>query len=426
MNLDFLGWEAMGLTGGNAEEVLQNNPFKDSLMSYATEISTLNDAFDRRRIELDNARLAERDELNAKAAELDAKAAALFAKYLVDQSVEGELLKAQKEEAAFLQLMPIREIELKIAICDELHPLWKQLIVNKAFATKRIYESLMQPLLEEYWLKLNAMLGYVSVERYEYSALYVINTQALVNPLSMVDYDWAGVNEYLIEANNLRRQLEQALVEIEARREAEVKAEILQAVIEQQERDVKQKEVWGDDVFITLPLLPGMAYVKFGMEGSKLVAGYGGLGTEILQAWDPATGVTSETVTHSSSVILEGFPDLLISGKNNLETLRNSMTGGTLSGVGRVSGSKLLANIPSVKGQIPSFDVTKGEGRTTTFDRDGEVIDVTTFTNQSGSIYLGFWGVSRSKAVYSHNGLVTSRVERRIDVSFGPLSGRVK
>jgi tetratricopeptide (TPR) repeat protein len=426
-----------GLGGESVEDVLEYNPHRDRLMPYATEINTLNDAFDRRYRELEQAIRDEMDELEAKAQKLSDE---LFVMGVVDPMASvitggggtdeaawtAEVKKRSEELLALIEYMPIRELELKIAMYDELHPLWQQLLVNKAFATDRVYEDLMRPLLEEYWLKLNAMLGYVSGKRYEYPALHQINMQAFVNPLDMVSYEWETVNHYRIEANRLRGQLQQALQGVEARQEAKERAEILQKVVEQQQREVKQKETWGEDAYLTLPLLPGMAYVKFGVEGSKLVAGYGGLGTEILHGWDPATGVTSETVTHRTSIILDGIPDLAVSGWNNLTTLRESMAVDAASGIGRVSGSKLLSNIPSIKGQIPAFDITRGEGRTTTFDRKGNVIDVTTFKDQTGAYNLGFWGVSRSKAVYSHDGLVTSRVERHIDVSFGPLSGRIK
>ena len=101
------------------------------------------------------------------------------------------------------------------------------------------------------------------------------------------------------------------------------------------------------------------------------------MGTEIIKERDMYTGMFSETIITRSSVLPAGL--------------------GELSGF--IGDLKDVADATSIKdfiegklnpvGAIPSFDRTKGEGKTYTYDEFGRLKDVTTIREESISGSLG-------------------------------------
>jgi hypothetical protein len=72
-------------------------------------------------------------------------------------------------------------------------------------------------------------------------------------------------------------------------------------------------------------------------------------------------------------------------------------------------------------GNIPSFDYTKGEGKTYTFNSNGEQTDVATIRESRASVSWGPIGAGVSSTT-TRNGYLSSSTAVKGDISFGPLT----
>lgn len=294
-----------------------------------------------------------------------------------------------------------------------------------AYSTRRmeLYEENMRPLLEEYWLKMNAMLGYVSNEHvremYGTKLLAVINREAYVNPLYHAGAYISTGDECLEVANMHRKSLGMEYYKDELNKAKRNDARIMANKTENGQlsdyKPDKESDWRPADINITIPPFSPI-YVKFGNNGDKYFFAYGAFGTEIIKERDMYTGMFSETIITRSSVLPAGL--------------------GELSGF--IGDLKDVADATSIKdfidgklnpvGAIPSFDRTKGEGKTYTYDEFGRLKDVTTIREESISGSLG--GITGgqtttyTKGSGIHEGYLGSQwsSETKTDLSFGLVS----
>ena len=294
-----------------------------------------------------------------------------------------------------------------------------------AYATRRkeMYEENMRPLLEEYWLKMNAMLGYVSNEyvreMYGTKLLAVINREAYVNPLYHAATYVSTGDECLELANIHRKNLGLEYYKDEMNRARRNDARIMANKTENgQLSDYKpdRESDWRPaDINITIPPFSPI-YIKFGNNGDKYFFAYGAFGTEILKERDMYTGLFSETIITRSSVLPVGLGEL------------GSLVGDLKDVADAASIKDFIDGKLNPVGAIPSFDRTKGEGKTYTYDEFGRLKDVTTIREESISGSLG--GITGgqtttyTKGSGIHEGYLGSQwsSETKTDLSFGFVS----
>ena len=308
---------------------------------------------------------------------------------------------------------------IELYVCEAMMTVADQHVVEYTTRRKEMYEESMRPLLEEYWLKMNAMLGYVENEtvrqNYETRMVANINREAYVNPLYHAAAYISTGDEHREMANYHRRVLEQEQQEIARRRDAQIQAN---KTPNGQLKDFDQGKESGyplSDLVITIPPFSPI-YVKFGMTGDNYMFSYGAFGHEIIKERNAFTGLFSETIITRSSVLPTGLGEL----SSLISDIKDVFDAG--------SGIDYLMGKLNPVGGIPSFDRTKGHGKTYTYDYDGRLIDVTTIREESVSGSLG--GISLGQTVthtaskYNREGYLSTHwnTETKTDLSFGFFS----
>ena len=304
----------------------------------------------------------------------------------------------------------VTEAETYVDAYIEIQFKWEQYLVSLTNARRDAYEKEMRPLLEEYYLKMNAMLGYVSDADvrlgYESRAVYHINKHALINTLYNAGYETDYANRYRKLANEWREKLQQALDNLVHQREAQIQANKTE---NGQLKDFVEKEKGFDtSVMVTLPVGIGVS-VSFGFENGVLKAGYGAYGHEIMHGYDPFTGNRSETIITRTSVVPEGLNEL----SATISDIKEVIDAGDIT-------DYLKGKINPI-GSIPSFDRTKGEGKTYSFNSKGEQFDVTTIKEDRTSVSWGPIGAGVSTTT-TRNGYLSSSTAVKGDISFGFIS----
>jgi hypothetical protein len=226
-----------------------------------------------------------------------------------------------------------------------------------------------------------------------------------------IDNAWVApktVNTYREKINEWKARMNAAREMLLAQREAEIRAN---KTVGGKLKDFIEKESWTGDFTITLPVSIGIS-VSFGMKGGNLVGGYGAYGHEIMHEWDPSTGVHSETIMTRASVLPLGLGDL--------QTAANDLN----DVLGAGSGKEFFKGKINPVGNIPTFDRTKGEGKTYTYNGSGELTDVTTIREDAVSASWGPLGASQATTTTHHQGFMSSEwnTETKRSLSFGPFS----
>ncbi|MDR0964406.1 MAG: tetratricopeptide repeat protein [Clostridium sp.] len=302
------------------------------------------------------------------------------------------------------------EAERYITLYSDAHVRWQSDLATAAQKRKEYYESQMRPLLEEYALRMNAMLGYVADEDtrlgFESRMAYYLNQYALIDPLYLAAYDDDMANDYLEKANQWRFELQQKELEAAKQRDALINANKtengqLKDFIEKEEGFLDNRSVT-----LTLPIGANVS-VSVGFEGTALKFGYGAFGHEIIHSWDTVTGNRTQTILTTTSI----WPFEV----EQLATLSVEMVD-ILSGSLPTRDEDLMSEIDPV-GSLPSFDFTKTEGKTYTFNARGEQIDV-------ARIREGRMGVSWGaiEVGITREGYLSSSTSYKGDLTFGLLT----
>ncbi len=279
-------------------------------------------------------------------------------------------------------------------------------------SVRDLYERNMRPLLEEYYLRMNAMLGYVQDTEirstYEARMVIILNREQFLNPIDIMLFGGCGSGDACREvANQYRQQAGLEQQRIAERRDAELLAR--KSETGQLKDSPLMKEVSMGDVSVTIP--PGSPiYVRFGMSGNSFSMALGAFGNEVIREKDFYTGFMTETVITNTSVLPMGL--------NELNTLI-----GELSGViSAKNGKEWIEGKINPIGSIPSFDKTKGEGKSYTYDEFGRLVDITEIREETTS---AAWGpISVSQTVTKRRGYMASSwsSSTKSGLSFGPFS----
>ncbi len=306
---------------------------------------------------------------------------------------------------------PVAVATLKAEMCEDVAVREDAVAMEYANSVKEQYESDMRPLLEEYYLRMNAMLGYVQDDTirntYEARIVIVLNRERFLNAIDIMLYSGGGGDASRKLANEYRKIAGLEQQKIAERREAQLLARKSETGELQDFPFYKEPQL--DDISITIPPFSPI-YMRFTMSGNELSTTYGAFGNEVIKARDLYTGYFSETLITRNSVLPTGLGEL--------STLANEIRD--------VINAKDAAEYVNGKlnpiGNIPSFDRTKGEGKTYTYDYAGRLVDVTVIREESTSATWGPLGVSQTTT--HRKGYMSSSwsSDTKTDLSFGPFT----
>ncbi|MDR0901879.1 MAG: hypothetical protein LBM92_03815, partial [Opitutaceae bacterium] len=329
------------------------------------------------------------------------------------ETARKNALDAQERQRNY----PVFEAKLYVELYTQIVSEWDKFLLRKADVQKEIYEKEMKPWLEEYWLRVNAMLGYVEDANvraaYGRKALWTINQNALVRPLVTAGFDADVVNEKRRELNRWKNVLKSAGARAEMLRQQEAQARAKNDLAEQQKQAIlqKQKESWDGDFTIKLPLDMGLMgiSVSIGMEKGNLKFGYGAFEHEFVHSYN-GDGTFGYTAITRASVLPAGLGELSVAANELKDVLK---AGG---------GLKYLAGKANPIGNIPSFDRKIGTGKTYLYDQTGKLVDVVTIRETTTSVGWGPLGASQTTSATTRQSVFGTSFSTKKDVSFGPFT----
>ena len=275
------------------------------------------------------------------------------------------------------------------------------------------YETITRPILEEYWQRMNAILGYMTNDtqrkNFEKRVLWTINTEGITVPLGYAGVELREVNKYAGTINGCREKLQMAEIKrIEAANQ-QAQANVQQAKLEKAKAEQQQRSSSYQLGFP--PFSPIQVYIGYTEDGN-ISYGYGAFGHDVIYEHDFKTGNTSKNV---ASTTLAGLPglgqlDKTVAGLKDLyDTIENlrDIEGAlvTLENVVGMAKGQIVAGLPSV-------DARETTGSIEVYNSDGELIDRSTY---------------RTTSVSGGGGLLGSTVETTTTKSQykNPLNGKV-
>ena len=295
----------------------------------------------------------------------------------------------------------------------EVQNIWHTDLKKMEEAKMRGYEQITRPILEEYWQRMNAILGYmtndIARKNFEKRVLWTINTEGITEPLSLSGVELVEVNKYAGTINGCRRKLEMAEEKKIESANQQAQANVERARLEKAKAERQQRSSSYQLGFP--PFSPIQVYIGYTEDGN-ISYGYGAFGHDVIYEHDFKTGNTSKNV---ASTTLAGLPglgqlDKTVAGLKDLyDTIENlrEIEGAlvTLDNVVDMAKGQIVAGLPSV-------DARQTTGSIEVYDRDGNLIDRSTY---------------RTTSVSGGGGLLGSTAETTTTKSQykDPLSGKI-
>ncbi len=307
----------------------------------------------------------------------------------------------------------IQMAQIMLEAYEEVQNIWHTDLKKMEEAKMDGYETITRPILEEYWQRMNAILGYMTNDtqriNFEKRVLWTINFEGVYSPLSMAGVELREVNKYAGTINGLREKLEMAQIEKIEEANQKAQANVQQAKLEKARAERQQAS--SGYMLGFPPLFPVQVYIGYTREGN-ISYGYGAYGHDVIYEHDFKTGNTSKNV---SSTTLAGFP-----GMGQLDKTVDSLKGlhDSIEGLSRIEGALVTLDnvVDMAKGQIvaglPTIDARQTTGSIEVYNSDGELIDRSTY---------------RTTSVSGGGGLLGSTAETTTTKSQykDPLSGKI-
>ncbi|MBQ3588179.1 MAG: hypothetical protein II977_06385, partial [Oscillospiraceae bacterium] len=295
----------------------------------------------------------------------------------------------------------------------EVQNIWHTDLKKMEEAKMRGYEQITRPILEEYWQRMNAILGYMTNDtarkNFEKRVLWTINTEGITEPLSLSGVELVEVNKYAGTINGCRRKLEMAEEKKIESANQQAQANVERARLEKAKAEQQQRSSSYQLGFP--PFSPIQVYIGYTEDGN-ISYGYGAFGHDVIYEHDFKTGNTSKNV---ASTTLAGLPglgqlDKTVAGLKDLYD--------TIENLREIEGALVTLDnvVDMAKGQIvaglPSIDARQTTGSIEVYDRDGNLIDRSTY---------------RTTSVSGGGGLLGSTAETTTTKSQykDPLSGKI-
>jgi len=342
---------------------------------------------------------------------------------LVDEAGGAMVAEHSKLLQEKMEKYRIEGLKLKIETTESLRDQWHTVLIHIEEAKMNGYETKMRPLLEEYYQRMNAILGYMTNDaarrNFERRVLYVINEEALEIPLSYAGADREyEVNKYDFDLEMLRYELGNMYSDRIKAQNQEVQARAEQAKLQEAQA---QKQGWGDSFTLGLPPFSPIQ-VHVGMNEGNLTYGYSAFGHAIMYERDEGSGNTIQTISTTTSILPFGLGQL----DSNIRGIRDFA--GTVDFLGSNMSPKDIAKF--AKGKvlgIPSFDATETTGTVNVYNSDGELIDTSRFRTRSATAGMGILqgSISTTETFGSrHQGMLTNAVNRatKVKIEFGGIS----
>lgn len=322
----------------------------------------------------------------------------------------------------------IEIIKLQIKAMETEKEMWHKTLIKLEEEKMRGYESVTRPILEEYYQRMNAILGYMTDDtarkRFEGRVLYQINEEGICTPLGFAGAEMEDVNAYEIPLMALYSQLDQAYKMKDDRVEQKAQAALEQRRLAEAKAE---RETWGKSYQIGLPpLSPIQVYIGISGEGN-LTYGYGAFGHDIMYERDPKTGNTIQTITSTG---LAGVP-----GLGQLDKTVSDLKGiyDNISDLHELEGALITVNNVTgyAKGQVvgglPSVDARETTGTINVYNKDGELIDSSRFRGTSvsggaGLINIGVETTSTYRGRGQYNLINPISTKSKAKISIGGMT----
>lgn len=346
-----------------------------------------------------------------------------FGLSVVDDKAAAELILRNTEEfwTKYEEYME-ESLKMNIDTQESLRDQWHNVLIQIENEKVLGYESKMKPILEEYYQRMNAILGYmqsdVMRQNFEYRVLWTVNYEGIVSPLQHAGASLMEVNKYDEELESWRAQLDGFYSDQQQKKQEEVQAKAEEAKLK--EAQAIRRE-WNESMVIGLPPFSPIQ-VNIGMNGDNLVYGYGAFGHEIMYERDFKTGGYTETITTTTSYFPWGLDQLD-------STIRSFKEASEVSNLLSNLNDKDLAKFArgKVLGGIPTFDADQTTGTVYSYDKDGNLIDRTKITKKTVG---GSWGLiggaleTTTERSTMHTGPLTNpvRTSTKVKAKFGGLA----
>ncbi len=280
----------------------------------------------------------------------------------------------------------IEMIKITLNAYTEVQNIWHTDLKKMEEAKMDGYETVTRPILEEYWQRMNAILGYMTNDtarkNFEKRVLWTINTEGITTPLSLSGVELVEVNKYAGTINGCREKLEMAEIKKIESANQQAQANVERARLEKAKAEQQQRSSSYQLGFP--PFSPIQVYIGYTEDGN-ISYGYGAFGHDVIYEHDFKTGNTSKNV---ASTTLAGLPglgqlDKTVAGLKDLyDTIENlrEIEGAlvTLDNVVDMAKGQIVAGLPSV-------DARQTTGSIEVYDRDGNLIDRSTYRTTSVS-----------------------------------------
>ena len=272
---------------------------------------------------------------------------------------------------------------LQIETAKSARDMWHDALIKMELAKIQGYESITKPLLEEYYQRMNAILGYTTNDKarigFEKRVLYTINEEGIVIPLGMAGAEIEDVNMFEMEIWYYNYALNQQYSIQSNIQSKEIEARAIEA---KWAKAQAEKQEWGQSYTLGLPpLSPIQVYI--GMNGDNLTYGYGAFGHDIMYERNSKTGETTEAILTKTHTFLSGVSQLANNISGVLGFVGDGKDASKLSGLHRFAKGQAM-------GGLPSYEESVTSGTVYTYNADGELVDVSRVRKTS---YGGGWGL---------------------------------
>ena len=339
-----------------------------------------------------------------------------------DQAAAELILKNEKDFWTKYEEYMEESLKMNISTQESLRDQWHNVLIQIENEKVLGFESKMKPILEEYYQRMNAILGYmqhdVMRQNFEYRVLWTVNYEGIVSPLQHAGASLIEVNKYDQELESWRAQLDGFYSDQQQKKQEEVQAKAEEAKLK--EAQAIRRE-WNESMVIGLPPFSPIQ-VNIGMNGDNLVYGYGAFGHEIMYERDFKTGGYTETITTTTSYFPWGLDQLdsTIRSFKEAAEVSNLMSNFTNKNLDKFARGKVL-------GGIPTFDADQTTGTVYTYDKNGNLIDRTKITKKTVG---GSWGLiggaleTTTERSTMHTGPLTNpiRTSTKVKTKFGGLA----